>query len=184
MGRARPTSSTRRHRVPVPVAAAAVFALVVLATSFPLAGIFSQHRQLAAAATQLNGLQRTNRSLAEQQRLLNSKGAIQRLARERYQLVLPGQTLYNVLPPGGKSATTAPGAPTSGDPGNQPLVPPADAPDLSPDPNLASAQAPGGDTTAATPAAGSSGAVADGPSRPLAPTSFWSRVRDSLDFWG
>jgi cell division protein FtsB len=178
--RARPKSAARRHRVPV--AAAAVFALVLLATSFPLAGLLSQHRQLSAAAAQLSQLRHTNRSLAEQQRQLNSPTAIQHLARARYQLVLPGHTLYDVLPPGGQGATTTPGASTSGDPGNQPLVPPADAPDLSPDPNISTAQS-GNGNAATTPKPGGSSAASGGSGRTSGPTTFWSRVADSLQFW-
>ena len=129
-----PSLPARRTRLTVGVAA--VFTLILLATSFPLSGLLSQHRQLSAAATQLNQLRRTNRSLTEHEHQLNSKAAIQQLARQRYQLVVPGSTLYDVLPPGGHTSSTAPGAPTSGDPGTQPPVAPADAPDLSPDPNL------------------------------------------------
>ncbi len=159
-----------------------MFAVAVLATSFPLAGLLSQHRQLSAAAAQLSELRRTNRALAEQQRQLNSKADIQRLARADYQLVSPGQTLYNVLPPGGHSATTTPGAPTSGDPGNQPLVAPANAPNLSPDPNLSNAAGSGGGGASA-PKAGSSSPSSTGSGRPPGPTTFWSRVGNSLEFW-
>lgn len=179
-GSARPKGAPRRHRVPL--VAAAVLALVLLATSFPLAGLLSQRHQLAAAAAQLNQLQRTNRSLAEVQRQLTSPTAIQHLARERYQLVSPGQTLYDVLPPGGHVGAKTPGSATSGDPGNQPLVPPADAPDLSPDPNLSATQSTVG-TNSATATQGSTGSTSAGPRRAAGPTTFWSRVTDTLEFW-
>jgi hypothetical protein len=157
-------------------------ALVLLATSFPLAGLLSQRHQLAAAAAQLNHLQRTNRTLAEVQRQLTSPAAIQHLARERYQLVSPGQTLYDVLPPGGHGGVKTPGTATNGDPGNQPIVPPANAPDLSPDPNLSAAQSTGagGSATAVQGSAGSSSPLARHTS---GPTTFWSRVTDTLEFW-
>ncbi len=123
----RPRSPADRRRR-IPLAVAALCAVVILATSFPLAGLFSQHRQLSAAAAQLDQLQRANRSLARQQHLLSSKAAVQRLARERYQLVSPGQTLYDVLPPGGRSRTTIAGGtgqrrprePASGGSGRRP----------------------------------------------------------------
>jgi hypothetical protein len=162
--------------------AAAVLALVLLATSFPVAGLLSQRHQLAAAAAQLNQLQRTNRSLAEVQRQLSSPAAIQHLAREHYQLVPPGRTLYEVLPPGGQSRAKTPGTVTSGDPGNQPLVPPADAPDLSPDPNLATAPSAGAGISATT-GQGNAGSNSAVPGRKPAPTTFWSRVTDTLEFW-
>ncbi len=158
-----------------------MFALILLATSFPLSGLLSQHHQLSAAAAQLNQLRRTNRSLTEHEHQLNSKAAIQQLARERYQLVLPGSTLYDVLPPGGHTTNTTPGAPISGDPGTQPPVAPADAPDLSPDPNLGQPVVSGVGTTAPTPKGASSGGSA-GSASP-GPTTFWSRVSHSLEFW-
>ncbi len=74
----------------------------------------------------------------------------------------PGQTLYDVLPPGGRSATTTPGSPTSGDPGNQPLVAPANAPNLSPDPNLSNGPVPTGGDGATAPKSASSGGSAAG----------------------
>ena len=63
-------------------------------------------------------------------------------------MVLPGQTLYDVLPPSGLSAAKA-GQATPGDPGSQPLVSPADAPDMTPDPNLPSVSASSGGSTTA-----------------------------------
>ena len=125
---------TRRSRIPVALAAA--FAVAVLATNFPYSTLLSQHRQLSAAAAQLHQVQSANRALSEQNQQLNSTTEIDRLARQDYQLVSPNQTLYNVLPASGRSTSTTPGGPTSGDPGDQPLVAPADAPDMSPDPGL------------------------------------------------
>ena len=155
-------------------------ALVVLAVGFPLSGLLSQHRQLSAAAAQLDQLNRTNRSLAQHQRQLDSKDALQQLARERYQLVAPGSTLYEVLP-SGSGRTGVPGAPTTGDPGTQPPVPPASAPDLAPDPNLSSPAATGSGATSSKTGSTS----ASGPSgRSTPPTSFWSRVGHTLEFWG
>jgi cell division protein FtsB len=174
-----PPSHARRRRAPVVVAA--VFAVVVLATSFPVAGLLSQHRQLSAAAAQLSQLRHSNRSLAQQQQQLDSKAYIQQLAREDYQLVLPGHTLYDVLPPGGHTAASTPGARTGGDPGNQPLVAPANAPNLSPDPNLSPPPAATGGNNATAPKAGGSAATGSG-GHP-GPTTFWSRVGDSLEFW-
>jgi cell division protein FtsB len=171
---------TRRSRIPVALAAA--FALAVLATNFPFSTLLSQHRQLSAAAAQLHQVQSSNRALSEQNEQLNSTAEIDRLARQDYQLVSPNQTLYNVLPASGKTASTTPGGPTSGDPGDQPLVAPADAPDMSPDPGLPRA------TPTATPSpAGGAGGRSSGPvtsaGSPSSPSSFWSRVTTTLEFW-
>ncbi len=111
---------TRRSRIPV--ALAALFALVVLATNFPLTTLLSQHNQLSAASSQLQQTQNANRLLADQDRQLNSTAAIDRLARQDYQMVGRGQTLYDVLPASGKATATTLGEPISGDPGSQPLV--------------------------------------------------------------
>jgi cell division protein FtsB len=175
----------RRNRIPL--ALAAVFSFTILLTSFPASALLAQHRQLSAATDQLHGLQSENRALAEQEQQLNSNAAINRLARQDYQLILPGQTLYDVLPPSGKSATATPGGPVSGDPGNQPLVAPADAPDMSPDPGLSQPTTSKPGTTASGSGAaksGTAGSVATG-SAATAPTrpGFMSRVTNTLEFW-
>lgn len=191
-----PSVAVRRNRVPV--ALAAVVALVILGTSFPLSALISQHGQLSVTSGQLQTLKNQNDLLAEQQRQLNSTTDVDRLARQDYQMVMPGQMLYDVLPPSGLAAATTGGA-TPGDPGSQPLVSPANAPDMTPDPNLPSASAsPGGSTTSGVPGAGGhagqasgsaggapqQGQSASGGSEPTsAPSSFWSRVTSTLEFW-
>jgi cell division protein FtsB len=174
------TALERRSRIPVAVAG--LFALAVLATSFPIAGLVSQHHQLSAAATQLEQVQRDNRALAEQQHALNSNEAVNQLARGDYQMVSPGQTLYDVLPPDSKTGTTTPGAATSGDPGDQPLVAPADAPDLSPQPGLPQ---PIPSTAGSSDGAGATkaGSVSSGSGVPSTPSTFWGRVTETLEFW-
>jgi cell division protein FtsB len=180
-----PTSAlTRRRRIPV--ALAALFALIVLGTSFPAAALFSQHGQLSSAAAQLSRLQSENRLLAEQQQQLNSKAEIERLARQNYQLVSPGQTLYDLLPPSGKSTTAAPGGPTTGDPATQPLVSPSNAPDMSPDPGLphpASTSGAGSSATSLSSGGPGKDGTSSGQSSRQSPTSFWSRVTTTLEFW-
>lgn len=166
---------TRRNRIPV--ALAAVFALAVLGTSFPASALISQHRQLSSTSAQLREVQAANHALSEQEQQLNSTADIERLARQDYQLVLPGQTLYDVLPPSGQTVATAPGDPTSGDPGTQPLVEPADAPDMSPDPALAAVPSPSTSTSSAP------GATSGSPTGTASPGGFWSRVTHTLEFW-
>jgi cell division protein FtsB len=173
---------TRRNRIPVVVAG--VFALVVLAVGFPAATLISQHRQQAANSAELVRLRHENGLLAEQQRAFNSKTEITRIARQDYQLVLPGQVLYEVLPPSGATRTaitasggTESGGTESGDPGDQPLVSPSHAPDMSPDPGLPQAiTQPAGEATGRT---GSD--LARGASQ--GPTSYWDRVANTLEFW-
>ena len=152
---------------------AIVAAALILVTSFPLTSLLDQHRQLSAAAAQLSSLQHQNSLLAEQQQQLNTNTEVKRLARQNYQLVEPGQALYDILPPSGQATSTAPGAPTAGDPADQPLVAPSQAPNMSPDPGLP--------TTPVTPTATTSGSksVAGHPSS----GGFWSRVTSTLEFW-
>jgi cell division protein FtsB len=181
-GRPPLSAVTRRNRIPVAVAA--LCALVVLVAGFPAAGLLSQHHQQAAASAQLAQLRLENHRLAEQQRALNSKTEIERLARLNYQLVAPGEALYDVLPPAGKGrSATAPGGVEADDPGNQPLVSPSNAPDMSPDPGLpvASSPPPTSSSSSGTSASGSSPS-AHGTGTGSS-SSFWGRVADTLEFW-
>jgi cell division protein FtsB len=165
----------RRNRVPVLVAALA--AVVLLATSFPLAVLYGQHHQLSAEASQLSQLRHQNALLAEQRQALNSNAEVKRLARQNYQLVAPGQALYDILPAAGQ--TSAPGAPSAGDPANQPLVSPSQAPNMSPDPGLPATSTASGTTGASS--APSSTSTAQAPA--AAHGGFWTRVRSTLEFW-
>ena len=185
-----PSATTRRRRIPLAVGM--LVALAVLGTSFPWSALLSQHGQLSAAAAQLHTLTSENQLLAEQEQQLNSKAEIDRLARQDYQMVLPGQTLYDVLPPSGLSSST-PNGPLSGDPGSQPLVAPANAPDMTPDPGLpqvstatAGSGTPTGNVGAASAGSGGSGGSGAASGRTVvapSPSSFWSRVTKTLEFW-
>jgi cell division protein FtsB len=160
----------------VPVVLAALVAVVILVVGFPASTLWAQHGQLAAASAQLSGLQHQNRMLTEQEQQLSSNAEIARLARQDYQLIPKGQTLFDILPPAGTGGATADPAMT-GDPADQPLVAPSDAPSMSPDPGLPS-------SVAATPTQkGSGGAPGSAPGTPRTPSSFWSRVGDTLEFW-
>ena len=167
---------------------AASVALIVVGTSFPAAALLSQHGQLASATAQLHLLHHQNQLLTEQQRQLTSKTEIGRLARQDYQLVSPGQSLYRVLPANAASTSSTP----TQDPGNRSVVPPADAPDMSPDPGLphgASAGGSGATTASSGAGTGSAGKTSSGSSGGGAAVDggqtggFWARVTNSLEFW-
>ena len=168
----RVAAETRRNRIPVALGAAA--AAVVLVTSFPLPVLLGQHRQMSAAAAQLSSIQHQNRLLAEQRLQLNSNAEVRRLARQNYQLVEPGQALYLILPPAGRSTPLTAGASSAGDPANQPLVAPAQAPNMSPDPGLPKTYVP-----TSTGAVGQTSTTAG--AKPSG--GFWSRVGSTLQFW-
>ncbi len=159
------------------MALAGIAAAAILVTSFPFSVLFSQHKQLSAEAAQLTQLQRQNGLLAEQRQQLNSNAEVKRLAQQNYQLVEPGQSLFVILPPDGQVKSSAPGSPTVGDPADLPVVDPADAPDMTPDPGLPQGTSPA--TGSATSGTGSASGQAATP----VPSSFWSRVASSLEFW-
>ena len=177
------TSVERRRRIPV--ALAGVFALAVLATNFPLSSILGQHAQLSSASAQLQRVRQQNKALTAQEDALKSNVAINELARGDLQMVTPGQTLYDVLPPSNNTDNTTPGSPTFGDPGDQPLVAPDNAPDLSPQqvlPTPIPATADGSTATVSTKSAKAT-VVSNSPARPSRRSSYWSRVADTLEFW-
>lgn len=155
---------------------AAVTAMVILATSFPLSVVLGQHHQLSAEAAQLAQVEHRNALLSEQQQQLNSNAEVKRLAQQNYQLVEPGRSLFVILPPAGQKSST-PGAPTSGDPANQPLVSPSQAPNMSPDPGLPQSTATAGGTVPS--GAGASATTGGSHTSP----GFWSRIAGSLEFW-
>lgn len=161
--------ATRRNRVRVGVAAC--IAAAILVTSFPLTVLYNQHRTLSASAAQLSQLQHQNALLAEQRQQLNSNAEVKRLAQQNYQLVQPGRSLFVILPPAGQTSS-APGAPSAGDPADQPLVSPSEAPNMSPDPGLP-----------ATPVTPAPSSAADTPAPAHASSSFFGRIVGSLEFW-
>ncbi len=155
------------------MALAGLFALVVIGTSFPMTQLVSEHHQLAAAQSDLSAVQHQDHLLAEQRAELTSPAATGRLARQRYQLVGPGETLYQVVGPAGTSSGSPDGIP-AGDPAGQPLVPPSKAPNMNPQPGLLGA----GAGTGATPGAAKSSAASS-----AGAPDFWGRVERVLEFW-
>ncbi len=170
----RVTADARRRRVLL--AASVVVSAVVLVTGLPVAGLVSQRHQLSTQSAVLASLRQENRALSNEHRLLSSNAEMERLAREDYQFVAPGQTLYEVLPPAGANAgASRSGTASAGDPGFQPPVAPADASALVPG-------AGGLSTAPGDKAAGTSAASGPG-TRPTSPRSFVARVLGSLEFW-
>ena len=158
---------------------------MVLVLGLPLGTLLSQAHQLSAADAHLASVRQENRQLAQEESQLSSKAEIERRARQDYQLVEPGQTLYELLP----GPTTRAGLATSsssGDPGNQPLVSPSRAPDLAPDPGLPSAPPPdsrGASNASGRPAARANGSAGASGTQGEPTPGFWSRVSKTLEFW-
>lgn len=82
------------------------WALVVLLTmlglalvaGYPLRTYFSQKGELRDIQSRLAVVQHENGVLADRKQALQSDSEIERLARERYHLVKPGEEVYPILP--------------------------------------------------------------------------------------
>ena len=66
---------------------------------FPTRTYLAQHRDLARTERRLEVLSGQNAALADRVRRLNTDAEIERLAREQYNLVRPGEEAYAILPP-------------------------------------------------------------------------------------
>jgi cell division protein FtsB len=173
-GRAR---SGRRLRLSgfrprLPILLALLVAGVVLATSMPVSALLTQRRELGAASAALAQTQATNGTLASQAKALTNSGTVSGLARTDYGLVPPGSKAYVILPPQGASPNVVA---TSGHVplGGPPVVPGSER----------SRQLLGLGDTGSTSGSGGSHGTRGSESHAAAPTSFWSRVARTLEFW-
>jgi cell division protein FtsB len=73
-------------------------AVVLLVFVFPTRTYLSQRRQLTSAANQLQVVDQQNAQLTAQVARLQTDGEIERLAREQYHLVRPGERAFAILP--------------------------------------------------------------------------------------
>ncbi len=156
------------------MASVALSALLLVAW-FPASALLHQHQALAATTAQLHDLKAQDQQLTQEQRRLNSPAEIQRLARQQYKLVSPGQQAYEVLPPNSNvpASTLYPG-----DPARQGLADPSGTSELPPSSQRS--------TTATTaPARGTAPASHSGstPPGPRQPGGFLHRVLQTLEFW-
>ena len=85
------------------VATVVVVGLVFLAV-FPTRTYLSQRRDLANTQRRLAVLSGQNRELSGRVARLNTDAEIERLAREQYNLVRPGEEAFAILPPPGSPA--------------------------------------------------------------------------------
>lgn len=99
------------------VVSVALVGVLVLAV-FPTRAYLDQRHQRRQVAAEVARLATANRGLEERVRLLHTDAEIERLAREQYHLVRPGEEAYAVLPPA-PPASVAP--PPPGEP--KPLPP-------------------------------------------------------------
>jgi cell division protein FtsB len=93
---------------------AALFGVVLVGLLFafvyPTRTFLDQRSETNKARAQLELLQSENARLARESKQLSTDGEIERLAREKYGLVKPGEQPYVILP---APTSTVPPAPTS-----------------------------------------------------------------------
>lgn len=76
----------------------ALFVGFLLVAVFPTRTYLAQRDELSAAETRLKVLRQSNAELAARVDELHSDEAIERLAREQYNLVRPGEEAFAILP--------------------------------------------------------------------------------------
>ena len=86
-----------------------VLLAVLFLAGFPARTYLEQRNALAGTADRLSILKKSNGQLAAQVKDLQSPDAVERLAREQYNLVRPGEEAYAILP-GPASAAPKPAA--------------------------------------------------------------------------
>lgn len=88
----------RRHRVVAALAVSIVAVGVLFFGVFPTRAYLDQRRDIASAESQLAALDATNAELAARVDALRTDAEVERLAREQYNLVFPGEEAYALLP--------------------------------------------------------------------------------------
>ncbi len=86
-----------------------VLLAVLFLAGFPARTYIDQQRALASTSDRLEVLRKGNKALAARRTELHSDAAVERLAREQYNLVRPGEEAYAILP---GPAAAAPPKPT------------------------------------------------------------------------
>jgi cell division protein FtsL len=102
---------TRGARARLALVALALVAILFVFV-FPTRSYLAQRRQVSTAQHDLDVLREQNNKLQAQARELQRPEAIERMAREQFHRVRPGERVYKVVPggatPSGTSTTTIP----------------------------------------------------------------------------
>ena len=104
----------RFRRALWPLLASVVLVGVLFAGVFPTRTFLAQRTSIARAEKQLDVLGEQNAELERRARELQRDSEIERLAREQYNLVKPGEEAYAVLPPPLAAGEETPGVTSSG----------------------------------------------------------------------
>ncbi|MGH8997615.1 MAG: septum formation initiator family protein, partial [Acidimicrobiales bacterium] len=133
--------------------------------------LMAQRHTLAATSSTLVQLRAEDRALRTESKNLSKPSEISRIARQQFQLIVPGDQAFQVLPPPG--ATGSDTDPYSGDPGNAAPVSPSLTPEVPAGSVHQSAK------SATTPRRGGSADHATA----TAPPDLVTRVLHTLEFW-
>jgi len=138
----------------------------------PGRGLIDQHETFASATSTLTQLKAEDRAPLPRVENLSTSSEIARIARQQYQLVVPGEQAFQVLPPAGTNGGAT--DPYSGDPRVVAPVSPSVAPELPPG-SVANDQ-----TTTTTHA---KSRASDTPWRSPPTHDLISRLLHTLEFW-
>jgi len=86
-----------RHKGLLLVAALALVGVLMLAV-FPARAYFDQKHQRRVLASQVAEAEKENRVLADRAAQLQTDDEIERLARQQYNMIRPGEEVYAILP--------------------------------------------------------------------------------------
>jgi cell division protein FtsB len=96
-----------RLTAPARIALLTVFSIAFLFVFvFPTSSYLAQARQVNRARHDLAVLRAQNRTLASEAIKLQSDSEIERIARERYNMALPGERLFSIVPTPAATTTT------------------------------------------------------------------------------
>lgn len=96
-----------RLNPPARIALLTVFSIAFLFVFvFPTSSYLAQARQVHKARHDLAVLRAQNHTLANQASKLQSNSEIERIARERYNMALPGERLFSIVPTPSTTTTT------------------------------------------------------------------------------
>ena len=97
--RKRPSGrAPRAGRLLLPVLATLLFVAILVVGVFPTRTYLSQRRTIAAASDELAGLQSQNAAMAAEAKRLQSDAEIEQQARLHYDMVMPGEEVFHILP--------------------------------------------------------------------------------------
>jgi cell division protein FtsB len=106
---AQPPSRRVRWEHPTRIAVASLsFIAIMFLFVFPTRSYLAQQRQVRAARRAVAVLQQQNKELSQEQRLLETKSEIERLARVQFDMIFPGEQAYNIVPLEKAAAHTPP----------------------------------------------------------------------------